>query len=520
MKLTKLFTGAAVAALVAGAAHGQARIGLQDDDANNIPALILASERTFNAANPVSGTLEFRLIDGPTATLFGGTGALGGRADTDSIDFTITLSGGMTFSSNLSNVNYTGATATCVLTIQSGGVSGQQEVTYRLVAGTPANNDAKDCVAGASNDNLGIVFNIPVNITGAGNVSTAVSLAATGTNLATATFDTDYGTAAVTGFVRTASGYNAEFAGNTGTSTIDLQATPVYTAFQGGNPVIGTVTIQDQADGGAFAGVLFDATNAATTTTSAAAAAQIDGGTLTVTFPNPAGIASVTLGLAAPVTQTLTNGVATFTLTQAQAAELVAAINITANAATGGAAAAIANQTPTLNFVTSTPAAARLTIPAEAENATRLVREGSNSTTFEWVGDATGSATNVWRFNGVSATNVPTIRATLSNSTAATSFNREYVVTPSGTVSAGGELVLTTADLQTAVGGNWGRADVQFSVEAAGVTVRRFLLGSNGTLTTFDGDFDISCGAVTGTTDATDATANRPVNLNANTCTQ
>ena len=84
-----------------------------------------------------------------------------------------------------------------------------------------------------------------------------------------------------------------------------------------------------------------------------------------------------------------------------------------------------------------------------------------------------------------SSATLPTIRVTLSNSTAG--VDGEYLVTPAGTLT-NGELIMTEADIEAAVGSAFGRADVSFSFEAAGITVRRFLVGSNGTLTDMGDD--------------------------------
>lgn len=488
MKFAKLLTGVAVATMMAGAASAQIVQDSTADASTDIgAAFTIASERnlTVNAPAALTGDLEFD-IQGAAAGSF--EAAYNPLADTDNVDVTITLTGAMTFGANLSNANFVGDVATCVFTIKSGGAAGSQTVTYTLLAGTPVNNDAKDCDGG----NSSLEWSIPLSITGAGNFSVSTSLATTGTQLATATFDA-LPAAGTQGFVRVASGYGSDFAANTGTVAIDLTAVNPYTTFDpaAGNTTMGTVTVNDALDAGATNGVLFFASNAGQVATSISAAAnQQNGGSLAVTFPSPAGIASATLGLAAPVTANLVGGVATFTLTQAQMGELVGAIPISVNAATGAAAAQIANQTPSATLSVTPTAGNNLTIGGATENLDRLVREGSNSTTFEWVGDASTSTTNVWRLTGIGST-LPTIRATFSNATNGASFNGEKVVTPSATLS-NGELVLTTADL-AAANGAFGRADVAFSIEASGVTIRRFLLGANGTLTTFDGDFDSTC---------------------------
>lgn len=534
MKLTKLFTGAAVAALLtAGAANAQSTLQAADYDANAGDdfgaAFIIASERnlTATAANAITGNFEIR-VDGTGAGTLENT--FNGLAVTDSVDVTLTLSGDMVFGSNLSNSAFIGNDDSgvpgnaCEFQIFSGGAQGSKSVTFRLTAGAngadATANNAQQC------DSDEIIFDLPVSITGAGNISAAFSLAATGVSLGNLTFDAvpgaGAGQAGVQEIVRVASGYGSNFASNTGTEAIALTTTNPYTTFRNSPATIATITVNDAGDAGGTNGVLFNATNAALTATDVTQAAQVSGGTLTVTFPQPAGIASVTLGLTAPVTANLVSGVATFTLTQSQVAELATAKNIDVNAATGANAAQIANQTPSASLALTTPAAALTSIGTATENTDRLLREGSNSTVFEWVGDANASTSNIFRLSGVPTTSVPAIRATLSGASAGSSFNGEYLLNPTNAVSAGGELILTNADI-AAEAGSFGRANVSFSVEANGVSIRRFLLGTNGTLSTFDGDFDQTCsGSLTdnGTAgDADDATANAYATASF-TCTQ
>ncbi|WP_375548188.1 hypothetical protein ABWI01_10915 [Oceanicaulis alexandrii] len=308
-----------------------------------------------------------------------------------------------------------------------------------------------------------------------------MSLTSTGTVLSSGTLDVDGGTAGTQGYVRSSKAFTYAFADDATTEAVSLSGD--YEVFTG-TGVLGTLTGTDAA-------VIVAAANAGNTAADSSADAQVDGGELTVTFPSPAGIASVTLGLGTPVTEALVAGVATFDLSAAQMDDFDgASVTITANEATGTDVAAIANQQPTAVFTVSAPSASDLTIAGDtAVNNTdldELLREGSNIGTFEWVGDTAASTSNVFRAVGLGAT-LPTIRVTLDNSTA--DVDGEYVVTPAGTLT-NGELLMTEADIEAAVGSAFGRADVDFSFEAAGVTVRRFLVGTNGTLTDMGDDND------------------------------
>ena len=461
MKLTNLLTGAAVAALLTGAANAQIATGNQNGNAADDlgASLVFASELDLAEAAP-TGHVELTLGAAETT-------ALAALAATDSVTIKFDLSGGLSWDGNLSDANHLGTNATCEFNISAAGGTGTQTVSYALDGTT---EDATSC--DDNNDDLD--FRFPIEITGAGNISFTMSLTATGTVLASGTLDVDGGTAGTQGYVRTARAFTYAFADDATNESITLASS--YELFGGGG-VLGTLTGTDTA------GVIVAAANAGNTAADSSADAQVDGGELVVTFPQPAGIASVTLGLAVPETVALVGGSATFDLSAAEMDQFDgASIAIIANEATGADAAPIANQQPTAVFTVSSPTASDLTIAGDsAVNNTdldALLRQGSNTTTFEWVGDSEASTKNVFRAVGLGAT-LPTIRVTLSNSTA--DVDGEYVVTPAGTLT-NGELILTEADIEAAVGSAFGRADVTFSFEAAGITVRRFLVGSNGTL--------------------------------------
>lgn len=462
MKMTNLLTGAAVAALLTGAANAQIASGDNDANANNDlgTSLVFASELDLAEAAP-TGHVELTFGAAETA-------AFTALAATDSVTIKFDLSGGLTWDGNLSDANHTGADTSCEFNISAAGGTGTQTVSYALDGTT---EDATACSAAAGD----LEFRFPIEITGTGNISFTMSLTATGTVLTSGTLDVDGGTAGTQGYVRTAQGFTFAFADEATNEAVSLANS--YETFVG-TGILGTLTGTDTG------GVIVAAANTGNTAADSSADAQVDGGELVVTFPQPAGIASVTLDLATPATVALdANGSATFELDATEMDEFDgASINIIANEATGADAAAIANQQPTATFTVSAPAASDLTIAGDtAVNNTdldALLRQGSNTTTFEWVGDSEASTKNVFRAVGLGAT-LPTIRVTLTNSTA--DVDGEYEVTPAGTLT-NGELILTEADIEAAVGSAFGRADVTFSFEAAGITVRRFLVGTNGTL--------------------------------------
>lgn len=510
MKISNiLLAGAAASALFGGAAFGQANLTLRADNVNQFGAsLVIASERdlTSAAVNAISGAFDVQIGSGAAPVAF----PIASIGATDTIDVEFTLTGDLVIGAPMSNANVLGANATCVMTIQSGGTVGSKSVLYRVVAG--GGNDATSC---AAND---LAARIPVSITGAGNVTAAVRLTATQAPLLSATFDA-LPAAGIQGLVRRAAGFAQVFAGNTGTYPIALTATNPYQTFANPGTAIATVQVNDSAGAGATNGVLQNATNAALTGTNVASATQVASGQLVVTFPQPTGIASATLGLAAPATVNLTAaGTATFPLTSAQLAELRnTAINIIPNAATAAAAAPIANQQPTAQLTLTAATGSLVTLAPTSANTQRLVRQGSNSANFEWVNDGSLNTGNVFRFTGIGAT-LPAIRATFSASSNGATFNREVVLSPSQPLQ-NGELIVTSADLGAA-NGAFGRANVAFSVEANGVTVRRFNI-TNGVVSSMASDSVITCTAQTGTA-AAQATGGeaQALSLSAQTCTQ
>jgi len=476
MKLTNLLTGAAAAALLTGAANAQIASGDNDANANNDlgASLVFASELDLTEAEP-TGNVELT---------FGGdeTTALAALAATDSVTIQFDLSGGLTWDGNLSDANHTGADTSCEFNISAAGGTGTQTVSYAL-DGT--SEDATACSAAAGD----LEFSFPIEITGTGNISFTMSLTATGTELSS-------GSVEVGGedFVSIDDAFELAFADQGTTEQITLASE--YEAFGGGGD-LGTVEINSAA------GVIVAAANAGNTAADASDANQVDDGELTVTFPEPAGIASVTIDFngVADVTEDLVSGTATFELTQAQVADLAAnAASIIANEATGADAAAIANQQPTATLTLNPDATSDLTIAAvTADDDTEidaLLREGSNTAVFEWVGDSAAATSNVFRATGLGET-LPTIRVTLTNSTA--DVDDEYEVAPANSLT-NGELILTEADIENAVGSTFGRADVSFSFEADGITVRRFMV-TNGVVSENSTDYNVNGNDIEGTED-------------------
>lgn len=466
MKLTNLLTGAAVAALLTGAANAQ--LVVADTDGDN--AVEFASQVDLAAA---------AYQDELTITLSAADyTAITGLAPTDDVNLTLTLDGGLSFSTFLSNANSTqagAANASCVFVIDAGGANGGQSVSF---AGDVA-FDPTSCTQGLGVENIQIA--LPIDIEGVGNVAYELTLDSTGAVLASGEYNAAVAPA-TQDFYTARNSLDVTFTAGTAAPELDDS----YELFNGSvtTDVVGTLQVDD-IDGGATTYSV--ATGAANTVLfDTAAASQFDGAELVVTVPSPAGIASVTL--AGIGTENLdTNGQATFALTNANLTALAAApVNISLVADTT-TPAAIANQDITADLTFDEATGSDLSVDDVLGAAVGdVVREGSNTGLFEWVGDTSANTSNVFRATGLGAT-LPTIRVTLSNSTA--DVDGEYVVTPAGTLT-NGELILTEADIEAAVGSAFGRADASFSFEAAGVNVRRFMV-TNGVVSENTTDYAV-----------------------------
>lgn len=248
MKLVQLLTGAAAAALLAGAATAQSvtvtPVNLNDtlaadtnapDITGNIAAEnIFASEIDIAAADaagsPINGVLMLNLdlsADLPVEAL----GA------TDQIDFTVTLTG-MELTSTVSTGNFGAADnnvpAACAFTIQADGAANDTTVTFRSAANV------------ATCDEADLQFALPVDLTaGTGNFSWAVNLVGPNTPLASGTYDANGGAQGTPTLVSQAAAIaSAITAGNT-----SLMIAPGFTQFAGPSAIdgLGAFTITETA---------------------------------------------------------------------------------------------------------------------------------------------------------------------------------------------------------------------------------------------------------------------------------
>ncbi|WP_421860409.1 hypothetical protein [Oceanicaulis sp.] len=484
MKLTKLLTGAAVAALLTGAASAQVVTELRIDEnvgaGTTIPAtgITLASE--YDATKAANQQVEFTIVPRNatnTADLDAGFAAYAGT----SVDITVSVSGGI-FPTALVAANHpaTGTGGACAPTLVSGGLAGESSAVFRIADLAACDDDGTTAGFGdTDSDEAALGFLLPIDLTGStANVSYTMATTATGAAVSSDAFNRAAvdpvlvaGTQALTSLVIGTPGFAVTVAGSD--REAQLSTTGVsYNALDAGG-VIGTLTFANETVGG---GALVSVGGAAANWD---LAAQVDEITVVVTLDDATGFESVTLNGTGTndTTVALTGNSATFTLTDTASTGLdttevkTAPVSVVLNEDSDDTT--LINE-GNFSIAVSTGAATGtdLTIGGGSD-VEQITREGESSATFEWVGDATASTSNVFRFTGLSTTQPPAISFIVTNASADDSLNDEYAL-GTYTPSAGGELIVTNAQLAGIIGSDFGRADIRFFVEGAVDDIRRF----------------------------------------------
>lgn len=481
MKLTKLFAGVSAGALLAGAAFAdEVTVNNVDATADGVAAGYLLAEELDVADAAPTTDLEFTVHPDSAADW----------ASLGAAELTVTLTGAV-FDTNISTANFSnGAGGTCSVSAVSGGAAGTSTATFSI-------DDIEDCDDGYGDgvyttgvDDDDMEFDLPVLVTDNDvNFTVAITRVSNGASIASLTHDANTATTAIDNWIEANDSFALTIASDATTTTNDsvISLSDGYDLLvnaDGSTTNAGVVgTLQLALTGN----IDLDGTAAADNAT------QIDGIEITITLGDATGIESVTLSQAAndSDTEDFVGNSATFSLAAGGAtsnatldiADLIAGLTVTLNEDTD-ADTLISNTTVSASIGVDYDAATDLIDESDSGSLDALDRQGTTSTTFEWVGDTTTSTGNVWRVVGLDDT-LPTIRVTLNNST--NDVDGEYELTPANSAS-NGELIITSADVENAVGSEFGRADVSFSFEANGITIRRFLFGTNGTLTDMGDD--------------------------------
>lgn len=480
MKMTKLLAGAAAIALLGGAAQAQVITELRLDDNVAGGAMfggaVLASE--YDVDQAANQQVEFTIVPRNatnTADLDAGFAAYAGT----SVDITVNVSGGI-FPTALvaGNAPATGTGGVCAPTLVSGGLAGESSAVFRIADLAACDDDGTTADFGdADADEAALGFSIPVDWqSSTGNVSYTMSTTGTGApvssdayNRAAPGVDSTLiaGTQAYTTLLVGMPGFGVTVTGTDREAQLSATATPSYNALD--NAVIGTITFANDA---AAAVAIGGAASSWTT------AGQVDEVEVIVSLVDASGFASVTLDgpTTNDTTVALTNGTATFTITDTASAGLdtteLGTVNVRLNADSDDAT--LINETDFTIAVSAVDGAAGSFLSIGGGTDTeQLTREGESSDTFEWVGDSSSATGNVFRFTGLDTTQPPAISFTLSNSSVDDALNDEYQL-GAYTPSAGGELIVSGAQLEAIVGSAFGRADVRFFVEGTVGEIRRF----------------------------------------------
>lgn len=478
MKLTKLLTGAAVAALLSGAASAQVVTELRLDENITGTAMfsgaVVATEYDIDAA--ANQTVEFTIVPRNatnTADLDAGFAAYAGT----SVDITVTVAGGI-FPTALvaANAPATGTGGACAPSLVSGGLAGESSAVFRIADLAACDDDGTTAGFGDTDaDEAALGFSLPIDFqSSTGNVSYTMSTTGTGASVSSASYARAVaidptlvaGTQALRTLLVGAPGFAVTVTGTDRTAVLSASGVS-YNALN--NSTIGTLAFTNDAQALVAIGGAASSWNSAT---------QVDEAQIVVSLDDASGFTSVTLDGTGTndTTVALTGGSATFDLTDNASAgldttELAAGVNVILNADTDDTT--LINETNfTIAVSAEGAAASNLTIGGGSDTE-QLTRQGESSATFEWVGDATASTSNVFRFTGLSTTQPPAISFIVSNATTDSALNDEYAL-GAYTPSAGGELIVTGAQLAGIIGSDFGRADVRFFVEGTVDEIRRF----------------------------------------------
>ncbi|WP_440957634.1 hypothetical protein ACFELO_10055 [Oceanicaulis sp. LC35] len=432
---------------------------------------VLASEVDYDAAS-ITGDLQLAIVvqnDDQFA------------AYPSPADLEITLEGAV-FDGHVQQSAFSSG-GPCAFSLYRDGRSDGNVVTFRTSALSQCDDQMTDRTYTAGVDDDDMVFTLPIRLTGGEvNASVEIRLVATGLVLASDVQDNndanttaDPVAQAVDGFVVRTFGTAARTAENPlGETVVNATLASDYNDLDARR--LGTLeaVVQGQVFVGGAA-------------VNASLAAHTDELELVVTLSDATGLEALELSSGgASLRAPLVDNVARFVVTGAS--------DVTLTHIAGGAVDILAvpdadadtqitvgtvSTTTSLDFGTLA-----LTDETLSGGANAIGREGLVSSTFEWVGSGDAGVRNVFRLTGLGDA-LPAMWVTLTHSSEGE--NGTYALSPAGELR-NGELIVTQADLEDAVGGSFGRADAQFSVEASGVRIRRFLISADGALTDMGDD--------------------------------
>ena len=461
MKLTNLLTGAAIAALVSGAASAQNfALANTDGAATNAieAAIIIPSELNFTALNP--GRFEAAVTPSAVGQFPSGTSTITVDLTNATFGTAVALADMIEATNNVAGTCFSGAA------LASGGAVAQSSVVFTA--------DISGCAAATLTDDI-LAFDLPIRPSSTGTVSAAISITQTSPaysftdSLTIATNNTAF-TTAVTA--------------DTTLTQIDLSSTPKFPAFDpvGADAILGTVAVAPRAN-------TFKVIPGTTGNLGGVAVAAADMTALKVTVsgdytgqnaPTLNGVAASAAG------NSFAAGAAEFNSATSSAfnGNFVLVDNTTANPQVELNASAYSVA------IEGTLAAATYatTAVAGSGNLQSSVREGT-TVALPWT--SSNGTNSVIRLVNESATAVPfTGRVLRTDSGAAATSSISL-----GTIPANSEIVVYSASgpagavvlSDAALFGDFGRGDVEMFFEAAAgnLIAQRFLVTGTGEVTDF-----------------------------------
>lgn len=486
MKMTKLLTGAAAAALLAGAANAQVVLQQGDHGAvANTSGTPVAGDNWFaTELGDISGVtvpLEFSVF--PTTA-----GAFPTAPNVEVLIQVDVTNAVLDRSLVDGDIVASTASATCTsadMTVDANGAAGDATVTFRVadiaecsaIDGTPATID---------DTAEQINFALPLILSGGDvDVSVSITRASNGSAIASGAWSVDGG--------------NRTFGSNTAADPLITQASAVSFASTAGVATLSSASTYTTFADNTLGAYAIDTTGVLLADRTAVADGDVADADLFCTFADVSGLDATghILGAATNGATAASNNPVPFNI---PTAEFDGASNTLTLASIG--ATAIQPQSVscagTVEFLT---ASGLSDYTIASFNIGSIRREGPTTGFFEWVGDSSLSTGNVFRITGLGATS-PTASVIVNNSSAG--MDGEYAFTlPTPT---NGEVIVNNAMLTNQIGA-FGRADLQFSFHDAtldnaagtGVVVRRFMVGANGTLFDMGNDNDDTVNTRTGT---------------------
>ncbi|MGO4410937.1 MULTISPECIES: hypothetical protein [unclassified Brevundimonas] len=446
MKKQSILSAAALTTLaIAGAANASTLTATTVTGANVTAARTIASEVKLDAAGNAAGVVGLALTPSTGAILPSGNALL-----------TVALTGGATFGKQVTaGAIVTNLKCAPTTTVSTGGGAAASSVTF-LVSSLAGCDDVN-----AIHIALPVVLNGTSNVNVTTNLTTELGTAIDGGTATTATKTTD--------LISFAKAFDVKFTADTTATSATLKSG--FKALTG-DVALGTIDIA--TDVNLYEGIATATKVAANAASKAAITIKGDLASVNLSVTGPgfskAAVLSGTTGTATATTDlTPVTGSYPVTAVLAKGTPVISGSNYTAS-------------------VVLTPTSTYNAIPAFGPAALQPITREGTSYLIPWVASDTLAKTST--SNTVIRIANKSIAATgavsLELLTSSKGIPASATLVPLATsIPAGGELVLTSASLQTTLGADFGRGDIRITVEglATDLITRRFVQSTvNGAL--------------------------------------